>query len=73
VGLRTFIESVLDSNNECSDFSDDETESVKKSLLIFLNLILRSKAKLQMTGPTAGPFFPLNSLLAVRITLDSIS
>jgi hypothetical protein len=31
VGLKTFIESVLDSDNEYSDFSDDETESVKSS------------------------------------------
>jgi hypothetical protein len=26
-GLRNLVESVLDSDNECSDFSEDETES----------------------------------------------
>jgi hypothetical protein len=30
--LRNFVESVLDSDNECSDFSEDETESEVSSI-----------------------------------------
>jgi hypothetical protein len=30
-GLRIIIESVLDSDNECSDFSEDKTESEESS------------------------------------------
>jgi hypothetical protein len=30
-GLRNLVESVLDSDNECSDFSEDETESEESS------------------------------------------
>jgi hypothetical protein len=29
--LRNLVESVLDSDNECSDFSEDETESEESS------------------------------------------
>jgi hypothetical protein len=31
-GLTNLVESVLDSDNECSDFSEDETESEVSSI-----------------------------------------